>query len=472
PPADDLQVLRVELLKAGRTDTRVGKVLGFYADRLTEADRALVAVVGLFQRPVPVATVLALGGHDRTGARLADWTPAQVETAARQRLSGLLSWHPGGTLSAHPLVRVAFRPLIMTGDSAQLAADTVLSDLPTGSVTSRDDALRVVEMIELLVDAGEWQAADRLRDDRLGGTVPQNLPAAQLGQRCAAAFVGTPSRRSACRDNLRSGFGYYLSLIGFMGMLAGDLTVATTYLNMAAEEYRSRGDTKNLSASLRNISDLAIHLGDTEAGVQAGVQACEAATVTDDREGIRNSAYLGWANDLAGATRPADEHFMAADLIGFTDDTDGDHLYSVRGTTWAALLARTGRVSIARRLTERNREICTSNGWHPDRARCDRELGRCDLIEGDLDSAGHRLQAAADVLREGEYLVDWAATLPDLAEHRRRTGQCDEAQQICTEAITAAGPRGLVPTHARALATRALVRGDRFGMTGDRDQLD
>ena len=123
PPAEDLQALRAELLAAGRTDARVGKVLQFYADRLTEDDSALVAVVGLFQRPVPVATVLALGRHDTIGARLAGWNPAQVETAVRQRLYGLLSWHPGGTLSAHPLVRDAFRLVILTGDSAQLAAD-------------------------------------------------------------------------------------------------------------------------------------------------------------------------------------------------------------------------------------------------------------------------------------------------------------------------------------------------------------
>ncbi len=201
PPAEDLQALRAELLAAGRTDTRVRKVLRFYADRLTEDDSALVAVVSLFQRPVPVAIVLALGSHDTTCTRLAGWNPAQVETAVRQRLYGLLIWHPGGKISAHPLVRDAFRPLVLTGDSAQLAVDTTLSDLPTGSVTSRDDALQVVEMIELLVDADEWQAADQLYKDRFDGFTLRTLPA-QLGQRCAAAFVGTSSRRSACRDQL------------------------------------------------------------------------------------------------------------------------------------------------------------------------------------------------------------------------------------------------------------------------------
>ncbi|MGH3980443.1 MAG: hypothetical protein ACRDRZ_15795, partial [Pseudonocardiaceae bacterium] len=473
PPADDLQALRAELLDAGRTDARVGKVLRFYADRLGEAERVLVAIVGLFQRPVPVAMVLALGSHDTVGARLSGWTPAQVETAARQRLSGLLGWHAGGTLSAHPLVRDAFRPLVLTGGSAQLAADAALSDLPTGSVTSRDDALRVVEMIELLVDADEWHAADRLYHDRIGGRVLQNLPAAQLGQRCAAAFVGTPSRRGVCPEKLGyADFAYHLNEVGFWGMIAGNPALVT-YFHAAAEEHQSQGDTKALSNSLQNISELAIHVGDTEESILAGVKACEAAAAIDDRVQIKNChAYSGWANHVAGAAVPAEEHFVAADLIELADNPDGDHLVSLLGCTWAAFLARTGRVPVARRLTERNRAICSAQGWRDDCAGCDRELGRCDLIEGDLDSAGRRLLAATEALQDGEYLVEWAATLPDLAEHRRRTGQFDDAERICTEAITAAGPRGLVPTHARALAARALVRGDRFVATADRDQRD
>ncbi|MGH8919118.1 MAG: SIR2 family protein, partial [Actinomycetes bacterium] len=218
PPAADLAALRAELLEIGRTDSRVGKVLQFYGDRLTEADRALVAIVGLFQRPVPVATVLALGDQEPLGARLSGWTSVRVQEAVRQRLSGLLSWHPDSTLSAHPLIRDAFRPLVLTSDAAQLATDMVLSDLPAGTVTTRDDALRVIEMIELLVDAHQWEAADLLRADRLGGDVWRHIPAARLGQRCAAAFVGTPSHQDTCRERLGAGIlNYHVAVFGLLG---------------------------------------------------------------------------------------------------------------------------------------------------------------------------------------------------------------------------------------------------------------
>jgi hypothetical protein len=135
-------------------------VLQFYAHRLAEPDRYLLAAVCLFARPVPAQAVLALAAHEAFGGRLAGWTPAMVQAAARDRLSGLAACHPDGTISAHPLVRGTFRPLVM--DAAQAAAGTALTGIPDGVVTSRADALRVVEAIELLTDAGQWQAADSM----------------------------------------------------------------------------------------------------------------------------------------------------------------------------------------------------------------------------------------------------------------------------------------------------------------------
>ena len=78
--------------------------------------------------------------------------------------AGWPSWHPDGTISAHPLVRDTFRPLVMA--AAGTAAETALAGMPAGTVTSRADALRVVEAIELLLDAGQWQPADDLYRSR------------------------------------------------------------------------------------------------------------------------------------------------------------------------------------------------------------------------------------------------------------------------------------------------------------------
>ena len=176
PPDADLAALRAGLAAAARTDARVGKVLEFYAARLAEADRYLLAAVSLFARPVPAEAVLAVAAHEVFGARLAGWTPAMAQAAVRSRLAGLASWHPDGTISAHPLVRDTFRPLVM--GAAGAAAETALAGMPAGTVASRADALRVVEVIELLLEAGQWPAADdmytnRCDNGRRGRTCPR-----------------------------------------------------------------------------------------------------------------------------------------------------------------------------------------------------------------------------------------------------------------------------------------------------------
>ena len=165
-PAADLAALHADLAAAARTDARVGRVLEFYAGRLAEPDRYLLAAVSLFARPVSAAAVLAIAAHEVFGSRLAGWTPAMVQEAVHARLAGLAYWNSDGTISAHPLVRDTFRPLVM--DAAGTAAETALAGMPAGRVSGRADALRVVEVIELLLDAGQWQPADDMYRARCG----------------------------------------------------------------------------------------------------------------------------------------------------------------------------------------------------------------------------------------------------------------------------------------------------------------
>jgi hypothetical protein len=102
-----LATLRTELGEATRTDVRVSRVLGFYADRLAEADRYLLAAVSLFARPVDAGAVLAVAGHEAFGSWLAGWTPAMVQAAVR---AGWPGWRPGTLTGRSPPTRWSATP--------------------------------------------------------------------------------------------------------------------------------------------------------------------------------------------------------------------------------------------------------------------------------------------------------------------------------------------------------------------------
>ncbi|MFF5292612.1 SIR2 family protein [Paractinoplanes globisporus] len=463
PPTADLAGLRSELTTAAGTNARVAQVLNFYATRLSEADRYLVAAVALFARPVTPAAVLSLVGHNAFGGRLDGWTVGGVEAAARDRLAGLLSWHPDGTLSAHPLVRETFRPLAL--GAAEVAADATLTGLPAGKIANREDGLRVVEAIELLTAAGQWQAADDLYSGRTdNGYMWMYLPAAGLGQRAALAFVATRERREAAGQHLAPDrVAWLMNEVGLFASIGADLVTAREYLSAAATHYRNAGNASALAAELRNLADCLGRLGNIDGALETAERADLAATNTDDRsETMKSATFRGRLLMLAGDTAAAEEQFLAADRIEHAADPDGKHLYSRRGAWWADLLARTGRVRLARALTERNLAVCLQNGWNADVARCERLLGIFDLADGKLTEARERVDKAAVIFRDGEHLVELSETLPVLADCDRAAGDLDAADRQIAETLTLAGPRGLVLAQASALTARARIHADRI----------
>ncbi len=461
PPAGDLTALRADLAAAARTSDRVRRVLRFYADRLSEPDRYLLAALSMFGRPAKPEAVLAVARHPAFGGRLDGWTPATVETAVRERLGGLVSWHPAGTVSAHPLVRDAFRSLALA--AAEVAAETTLTGIPAGHVTSRADALVVVEAVELLLDAGQWQAATDLYKGRAtrdeSGDVWMNLPAARLGQRVSAAFVGTPARRAACGANLRPrDLGYYLNDVGLYAMYTGDLITAREYMRMVISFNRRADDSRNLANSFINFSECLEALGDIDGAVAAATESFGAASVDRAWLDVRDAhAAIGWLAAMTGDPAKADEQFSAADRLEVAHDPESNHLYSLRGSRWADWLARSGRTGAALALTNRGLEIARQYGWNADAARAERQLGRLALAAGDGGAAGRHLAEAAAGFRDGDYLTELADTLADQAGHARATGDLDAAHRYAAEAIGVAGPRKMVPAQSGALAARARI---------------
>ena len=469
-PDAGLIALREELAAATRTDARVGKVLGFYAAQLGEADRYLLAAVSLFTRPVTVGAVLAVAAHEAFGGRLAGWTPGMAQAAVRERLAGLATWHPDATITAHPLVRDAFRPIALP--AAATAADTSLTGLPQGRVTSREQALRVTEAIELLLDADQWQPADELFQARCdNGRVWLHLPAARLGQRTATAFVATPARREACATHItHRRLSRYLNTAGLSAMNAGDLATAREYMTLGARHDRDREKVHQLGIGLLNLANCLGNLGLVGPAREAATEALTCAETVGHRHGVRRShVFLGWLAGLTGDTIAAEGHFTTADQIGLTEK--GEHLFSYTGVLWARWLARTGRPGPAQDLTRRNAAISRKKGWNDTLARCDQILGVLALAAGDTVTAGKHMSVAIAVFRDGDYLTEVAETLPGLAACAQAIGDLDTAEQHLAETVTIAAPRGLILAHATALAARAQLRATRAAATGNTDTL-
>ena len=275
------------------------------------------------------------------------------------------------------------------------------------------------------------------------------------------AFVGTQDRRSACREHLSDEhLARYINHAGLFAMLAGDMTTAEFFLKAALDRYQEGDDHESRSLALQRLSGCLYYQGHAaRARVTAG-QAVELARTVYFGSFLRNAlTTLASALDIAGESIAADDCFAEADRVQLQYGSE-THIYSLGGTLWGDFLLRTGRLTAARQLTEDNRVICERNRWNHGIARCDRLLARCDLIEGDLPSAEYRLDNAAGTFRDGDFLVELAMTLPDIAEHRRLAGDLSNAERICTETINLAGPRQLVPSHARALSIRARIRAD------------
>lgn len=129
-------------------------------------------------------------------------------------------------------------------------------------------------------------------------------------------------------------------------------------------------------------------------------------------------------------------------------------------------------MEIAQRITHANHAKCIRYGWNASRARCQRLLARCDLATGQPDIAGGRLEEAVTTFRDGDLLLELAATLVDLAEQQRQTGRLESAERTCAEVFEIIAPRELVPTHAAALAVRARIRADGHAATGAVADLD
>ncbi|MET0645281.1 MAG: ATP-binding protein [Pyrinomonadaceae bacterium] len=456
-----------ELPENSLLNERLRRLLTFYEKQLRPFETRLLGIVALFRTPVADETVLRLA-RGLFGEAL----PDDGELAAglkRLQARGILSREPlaGGYGSAcHPILRDHFRAVLLGAgaDTARRAAD-LLKGQPSGEAPrSVKEIEPVLLAISLLLDVGDFAAADGLYRSRLddvgGGEVFQSLPAAGEGLACALGFVGDEARRRQCEEKLsRRGLRFYLNRAGHYGMLSGYCEPALNFYRESKAVSRDEQDGAGLSAGLLNEAVLLVALGRLAEARRAIAESFLLAASGRGRREVRDGyVCLGWVDALRGRVRPAAESFAVANEIEGTADPGEHELYSGRGVLWADLLVRTGHAALASRRTQSNLLICERYRWNDDIGRCRWVLGRCALAGGRPDAAAAEFELAEGIFYGGQLIYDLARLHVAAGELDLARGNAAGALGRAAEALAHAAPGGMKVVQADALVLRGRAR--------------
>jgi tetratricopeptide (TPR) repeat protein len=457
------------------------KLLTWFQQKLPAAKRRLIQIVALFKEPVATATVTALArGLDAMRADFGGCDVAHILYLLEQlKDEHLLQREDDGatqTISwaAHPIVRDVFRETALKeGDSVAAQFAEIVAGKGDGSKPGTvADLHPVMEAIEVLLAAGDFEAADKLYRARLAnGRVFRSIPAPQEGVRCARGFLEPQERRQALEKSLGRGrSAFFLNEAALYANILGEMTgVEQGYQESNAFDYALKS-WKDVSVGFQNLSEVHALLGSLEESVASACEALFYAGV--DEEGASGNtgskkilpgpegpgtgpprplvgslargrcagrfpkrptpvpandvarekdsrAYHAEACSLAGDLRSASQDFVRADAIARAEDDDHDSLYSLSGIQWCRHRRRLGETDIARPLTIANHGLCWRNRWNSDLARCDLLLGELDLAEGALEFAFGLITGALHIFREARQGRDIPDALLAMAQARR-----------------------------------------------------
>lgn len=463
-----------EAFRTGKLDPdaplsgKVLRLLTFYQEKLPPTQVRLLSIVALFRSPVAEETVVRLAHGlfgEKDGGTLPDDSVLGRELALLHA-RGVLSHEPiegGHGYACHPILRDHFRRVLLGAgaETAQQAANLLQGEPASEEPRSVKEIEPVLDAVGLLLDAGEFKAADQLCGGRLeDGRLLLNLPAAAEGLCCALGFVGDGPRRKQCEEKLsRRRLGFYLNDVGLFAGCAGHYELAARFFADRAALAREMDDAPNLSVGLQNRANLSVFEGQLADASESLAEARDLALrLRDEEEMCDTLAYLGWVRTFLGRVRAAAQDFAAANALEKKNDPDDRELYGYCGTQWEDMLRRVGHPALAARRAAANLRICERKHWNADVARCRWVMAGCALADGELEEAETQLREAESVFRGGQMLFDLArvhVTAGEVAIARR---DAPAALGRAAEALALAQPRGMRLVHADALVVRGRAR--------------
>jgi tetratricopeptide (TPR) repeat protein len=366
---------------------KLAQVLAYYAERLPEEERELLARLSVFPLGVTIdlLAVLVDAGGEVAGLLLKA-KPRLVALLGSLRARGLVFQYQSAESviwTAHPFLRERFRELL--GCPAERVFDVVAQALGAG-LEKRPDTKpsdpntldRYERLIEATRLAGREQEAFDIYWYGMGSArqLADILGEYERGYRILVAFSVTsrpedigvtmpPRERSVLATDLAA-FAKYL----------GRLAEARAIRWLDDDWIRSIGDPEDTSVALQNSSWIALSLGRLSEARGFANEAMKEAETASDKESKNSLAYRAIAAHALGDVAAARADFAAA------TDLEGKPLYSLRGSQHVRHHLDLGDPAAARALADHGLATARRNGRNKEIPWFDAVLARIDLAEG------------------------------------------------------------------------------------------
>ena len=391
---------------------KLARVLAYYAQRLPEEERELLARLSVFPRGVTLdllGVVVDAGGE--VAGLLLKAKPRLVALLGSLLTRGLVFQYESGeavTWTAHPFLRERFRELL--GCPAERVFDVVAEALGAG-LQKRPDTKpsdpatldRYERLIEATRLAGREQEAFDLFWYGLGNYQHLGWVLGEYGRgyRILAAFSATGRPEDL---GVTMGLRWQALLATELSLFATDLgrlTEARVIRQFVEVRLKSLADPTDTSIGLQNCSEVAYDLGRlTEARRLANeaMNEPETASNTETKNSFVRRAIA--AHALGDVVTARADFAMATEL-------EGQPLYSVRGSKYVRHHIDLGDLAAARALADHGLAKAHAYGWNDEITWFGALVARIDLAEG-RDPAPHLDEIRAWTSRTGsmEYIIE------------------------------------------------------------------
>jgi tetratricopeptide (TPR) repeat protein len=367
---------------------KLARVLAFYAERLPEEERALLARLSVFPRGVTIDLlgVLVDAGGEVAGLLLKA-KPRLVALLGSLRARGLVFQYRSDetvTWTAHPFLRERFRVLL--GCPTERVFDVVAQALGAGlekrpntkpsDPTTLDRYERLIEATRL---AGREQEAFELFWFGLGSYMHLGgmLGEYERGYRILAAFSATARPEDLGATMALRERSLLANTLALFAANLGRLAEAGAIRWLDVRWKNSLAEPKETSAGFQNSADVAFHLGRlAEARRFANEARDEAETASDDSHTTNSLTHRALAAHALGDVAAARADFAAA------TELEGQSLSSIWGSWHVRHHLDLGDLTSARALADHGLAMARRNGWNGEIPRFDALLARIDLAEG------------------------------------------------------------------------------------------